>query len=227
MTIQAIIFDLDGTIVDFNLDYKALRGDIQALLLRAGVPPSILPFNQGVFDMLQKAELYFKNNAKPERYTNVRVQSLAIAEKYEKEAANTTNLIPGALETLRTLKTHCLKIGLCTLNSKAATTYILNRFKINEYFQTVITREQVTQVKPDTHQLELTLNTLGVSADVTIVVGDSVLDMQSARELKIVAVGLLSAKGASTKEQLIESGANYLVTSLTDLPALIKKIEKA
>jgi phosphoglycolate phosphatase-like HAD superfamily hydrolase len=48
--------------------------------------------------------------------------------------------------------------------------------------------------------------------------------MQSAKELKAVAVGLPT--GVSTMEQLMRSGANYIATSITDLPLLIEKISK-
>jgi hypothetical protein len=48
--------------------------------------------------------------------------------------------------------------------------------------------------------------------------------MQSAMELKAVAAGLPS--GLYTTEQLMSNGANYIVTTLTDLPVLIKEINK-
>jgi phosphoglycolate phosphatase-like HAD superfamily hydrolase len=48
--------------------------------------------------------------------------------------------------------------------------------------------------------------------------------MKSGRELKAVAVGLTT--GFATKEQLTAAGANYIITALTDLPILIKEINK-
>jgi hypothetical protein len=49
--------------------------------------------------------------------------------------------------------------------------------------------------------------------------------MQAAKELKAIAVGLPT--GVSTKTQLAGSGANYLMTSITDLPVLVERINKA
>ena len=48
--------------------------------------------------------------------------------------------------------------------------------------------------------------------------------MQSAKELKAIAVGFPT--GISTMEQLKNNGANYIITSLTDLPVFIKEINK-
>ncbi|MCL2359180.1 HAD family hydrolase [Candidatus Bathycorpusculum sp.] len=224
MDIEAVIFDLDGTLVAFSLDYKALRGEVREYLLRIGVPLSVLHVNEGVFDMLQNAEIYFKNNGKSEVFCEARMQSLAIVQKYEKDAAAVTSLMPGALETLKELKEMKIKLGLCTISSKTTTDYLLDRFKIKDYFEISVTRDGVKRVKPDTEQHESVIETLGVRPEAVLVVGDSVVDMQSAKALKIIAVGLPT--GISTKEQLIKNGANYIITSLIDLPGLIKNIEK-
>jgi len=224
MAIEAVIFDLDGTLVTFSLDYKALRGDVRECLLRRGVPLSVLRVNEGVFDMLEKAELYFKNNAKPDAFHDAQMQSLAIVQKYEKEAAAINNLMPGTIETLKELKKMNLKLGICTNSSKPSVDYILDRFKIRDYFEITITREAVKRVKPDIEQHTRAIETLNLHPNEVLVVGDSVLDMQSAKDLKILAIGFPT--GISTKEQLIKSGANYIITTLIDLPKLIKKIEK-
>jgi phosphoglycolate phosphatase-like HAD superfamily hydrolase len=68
------------------------------------------------------------------------------------------------------------------------------------------------------------MKALGASAKDTVVVGDSSVDMQSASVLKAIAVGLPT--GVSKIEQLMGSGANYIITSITDLPLLIEKIDK-
>ncbi|MCL2476959.1 HAD family hydrolase [Candidatus Bathycorpusculum sp.] len=223
MVIEAVIFDLDGTLVTFNLDYKALRGEVREYLLRVGVPLSVLQVKESIFDMLDKAELYFKNNGKPDAFSEVRIQSLAIVQKYEKESSALTSLMPGALETLKELKKMNIKLGLCTNSSKTYADYLLDRFKIKDYIEVAITRDGVKRVKPDIEQHTKVIEILNTHPESVLVVGDSVIDMQSAKTLKIRAVGFPS--GISTKDQLIKSGANYIITSLIDLPNLIKKIE--
>jgi phosphoglycolate phosphatase len=221
--IKAVIFDLDGTLANFNLDYKALRAEVRGYLMRIGVAASVLKVNESIFEMLKKAEIFVKNNCKTaEAFEEVRTQALAIAEKYEMEAAATTSLLTGAVETLKDLNQMNVKIGLCTTSSEKAANYILQRFKIDEFFKVIVSRDRVKYVKPDTEQFELAFKTLGVRPKATVLVGDSTVDMQSAKELKAIAVGMPT--GFSTTEQLMSNGANYVITSLTDLPVLIKKI---
>lgn len=223
MSIEAVIFDLDGTLAHFNLDYKSLRAEVRSYLMRAGVPGSVLDVNENIFEMLKKTEIYVKNKSKSnEAFKEVRAQTLSIAEKYETEAAASTSLLTGAIETLQELKRMKLKIGLCTTSGEKATRYILQRFKIEESFGVIVSRDKVKYVKPNTEQCELALKALDALPENTVIVGDSVVDMQSSKDLKAIAVGL--PNGISTKEQLSSSGANYIITALTDLPILIKKI---
>jgi HAD superfamily hydrolase (TIGR01549 family) len=225
MAIEAVIFDLDGTLANFNLDYKTLRAEVRGYLMRIGVPASVLNVNESIFEMLKKAEIFVKNSGKSaEAFEEVRSQALVIAEKYEMEAASTTSLLTGANEALKDLKRMNLKMGLCTTSSEKAVNYILQRFKIDDFFKIVVPRNKVKYVKPHTEQFELALKTLGARPQATVIVGDSNADMQSAKELKAIAVGFPT--GFSTTEQLMSNGANYIITSLTDLPVLIKKINK-
>ena len=225
MPVQSVIFDLDGTLAHFNLDFKMLRGEVRSYLIRMSVPTSVVNVNESIFEMLKKTEIFLKNSGKPaEAFNEVRTQALAIAEKYEMEAASTTSLQVGVNEMLKELKRMKIKMGLCTTNSEKATNYILQRFKIQDFFQVVVPRNKVKDVKPSTESFELALKTLNTHPKDTVIVGDSIVDMQSITELKAIAVGFPTR--VSTIEQLKHNGANYIITSLADLPVLIKEINK-
>jgi pyrophosphatase PpaX len=225
MRVKAVIFDLDGTLASFNLDYKTARAEVKSYLTTRGVPASVLSVKESVFEMLRKTEIFARNSGKPAKFLEeVRGEALAMTEKYELEAARNTSLMPGALETLKALRQMNLKIGLCTINSEKSVNYILNRFGITNFFDATVPRNKVNHFKPHPEHIETALKALGTSAKDTVIVGDSTVDIQSAKELKIVAVGLPT--GVSTMEQLMRNGANYIITSITDLPLLIEKMNK-
>jgi HAD superfamily hydrolase (TIGR01509 family) len=226
MNVKAVIFDLDGTLVGFNLDYRALRAEVKGYLAKMGVPASVLSLKENIFEMLNKAEIFVKNSGKStEKMAAIRSEALGIAEKYELEAAMSTGLLSGAVETLKALKRMGLKIGLCTITSEKSASYILQRFKIAEFFDVVVTRNMVIQVKPNPEHLQVVLKALSVAPEESVVVGDSSADMQCTRELKVIAVGLPT--GISTVQQLTSQGVNFIITSITDLPVLIEKLNKA
>jgi HAD superfamily hydrolase (TIGR01549 family) len=225
MTIKAIIFDLDGTIAAFNIDYKTARAEVRGYLLNMGIPASLISVKENIFEMLKKTELFLKNSGKPVKFIEEVHNSVSkIAEKYELEAAESTSLLPGAVNTLKDLKNKGLKIGLCTINSANSTGYILKRFRIGQYFDAVVARDKVVGLKPNPEHCGTTLKILGVDSSETLIVGDSITDMKAANEIKAIAIGLTT--GASTHEQLIGHGASYIVTSIKDLPSLVEMINK-
>jgi len=224
MTITTVVFDLDGTIVKFNLDYKAARAEVTEFLVNQGFPKSIFSLNESVFEMLKKTEIYMQNHKAGKDFQKLKRDALSIMEKYEMESAKTTQLLPGILETLQALKKVKLKLGLFTVNSKKATEHTLSTFRLKPYFSTVVTRDSVSFVKPNPIHLETALKALKAKPEETIVVGDSIMDMKSAQELDVFAVG--TSTGFATPEQLTQAGANCLISSPLDLIELIEKLNQ-
>jgi beta-phosphoglucomutase-like phosphatase (HAD superfamily) len=94
LSIEAVIFDLDGTLANFNLDYKALRSEVRTYLMSIHVPVSVLDVNESIFEMLKKVEIFVKNSTKSsEAFEEIRTHAFTIAERYEMEAATTTSLL--------------------------------------------------------------------------------------------------------------------------------------
>ena len=220
-----MVFDLDGTIVDFNLDYKAVRAEVMRFLTRQGLPSSILSLDESIFKMLKKAEICMRNNGKGEqKIARVREAVLSLADRYELEAAHTTSLLPGVVETLRALREMKLKMALFTINCVKSTSYILRRFRLKGFFDAIITRESVSAVKPDPAHLEAALRALNVRAEEAVVVGDGVGDMRCAQGLNVIAVGVTT--GVSSPEELTRAGATYLISSFTDVITLVQQLNK-
>jgi phosphoglycolate phosphatase len=223
MNLKAVVFDLDGTIVSFNLDYKAARAEVIEFLTREGFPQSIFSINESVFETLKKVEIYLQNHhTMAKDHSKLKRNVWNIMEKYEIESARTTQLLPGILETLQALKKMKLKLGLFTVNSQKATDHIMSTFRLKPYFKKVVTRDSVDFVKPNPVHLETVLKALKVKPEETIVVGDSVLDMKAAQGLDVFAVG--TSTGFAAPDQLTEAGANCLVTSPLDLITLVEKL---
>ena len=225
MIVKAVVFDLDGTIVEFNLDYKAARAEVIQFLSSRGFPQSVFSINESVFEMLKKAQIYVQNHrAVNKDFSKLKKDVLNIMEKYEIESAKSTQLVPGILEALRALSKMKLKLGLFTVNSWKATEHILSTFRLKPFFKTVVTRDSVSFVKPNPIHLETVLKSLKTKPEETIVVGDSTMDMKSAQELNVFAVG--TSTGFATPEQLTQAGANCLISSPLDLTELIERLNQ-
>ena len=117
-----------------------------------------------------------------------------------------------------------LKIGLCTICSEKTTDYVLKRFHLEQFFDAVIARESVFDVKPHPTHLEAALTALKVSSQEAVLVGDSVKDIKCAIQLNVLAVGVTT--GLSSIAELSRSGAHYIASSANEIPILIRQLNK-
>jgi HAD superfamily hydrolase (TIGR01549 family) len=222
--IDAVIFDLDGTLVTFNLDVNACRNEVIAYLTDQGLPRELYSMKETAFDMLVKTERHIKtrNQNNQESFAEIKKFVWSIVEKHELQSAKQTKLFSGIPETLKTLKDANLKLALCTISGTKAAMFILERFNLAQFFDSVTTRDNVSEVKPHPEHLETALESLGVLPQNTVMVGDSVKDVVCANRVKVMSVGVTT--GLSSKEDLVSSGANYIASSANDVSGLIQKL---
>jgi len=222
--IKAVIFDLDGTLKEFNLDTKACRTKIINLLTQLGFPRSLFSLNESAFDMLKKVKKSPITEDRKNQFTKIKDMVFSVVEEFELEAARTAKIFEDIPETLKALRDMKLKIALCTISSEKTTKYILKRFHLEQFFDAVITRESVFEVKPHPTHLEAALDALKVRSQEAVLVGDSVKDIECAVQLNVLAVGVTT--GLSSLEELTCSGAHYIASSVTDIPILVEQLNR-
>jgi len=221
--IKAVIFDLDGTLKEFNLDIKACRTKIISLLTQRGFSRSLFSLNETAFDMLVKVKKYLTaKGMEKQDFAKIKDMIFSVVEDFELEAARTAKIFAGIPETLKALRDMKLEIALCTISSEKTTNYILKRFHLEQFFDAVITRDSVFEVKPHPKHLEAALDALKVRSQEAVLVGDSVKDIECAIQLNVLAVGVTT--GLSSIEELTCSGAHYIASSANDIPILIQKL---
>jgi len=221
--IKAVIFDLDGTLKEFNLDIKACRTKIVSLLTQRGFSRSLFSLNETAFDMLVKVKKYLTaKGMEKQEFAKIKDMIFSVVEDFELEAARTAKIFADIPETLKALRDMKLEIALCTISSEKATSYILKRFHLEQFFDAVITRDSVFEVKPHPKHLEAALDALKVRSQEAVLVGDSVKDIECAIQLNVLAVGVTT--GLSSIEELTCSGAHYIASSANDIPILIQKL---
>jgi len=223
--IKAVIFDLDGTLVAFKLEVNACRTEVIQRLSEQVFPRSLFSMKETAFDMLIKVKNYLKaQGIGAQNFGSIEKMVFSIVERFELEAARTTEMFTGIPETLKALRDMNLKLAICTISGENAAGYILNRFNLEQYFDAVIPRESVSAIKPNPVHLEAALTALEVKFQEAVLVGDSVKDIASAVPLKIIAVGVTT--GLSSTEELTLAGAHYIASSANEIPKLIMQFNK-
>jgi len=143
--LQAVVFDLDNTLVQSDLDFDRIRRDI------GFVTGPILEFRDA--------------HATTEQRDHIN----AVLERHEKTAAETCRLNEGVRELLRVIHSLGLKAALLTRNSAATVRTVLKRHGLS--FDTVISREDAPP-KPSPEPLHIIAERIGVSPRNMLMVGD-------------------------------------------------------
>ena len=212
MQYKAVIFDLDGTLIN-SLD--DLADSANAMLESYGYPTfSVERYRYFVGNGSRKLIERVLPEAKrtPEFIDEALAKYKGI---YEKNILTKTRPYAGILEMLATLRQQGIPLGLCTNKHQEAATAIVRGLFPAGTFQQVIGDRPGYPRKPDpTTALEIAA-ALGAKPAETAYLGDSLVDMQTGVNAGFLPVGVLW--GFREKAELVEHGAAVLLEKPVEL----------
>lgn len=207
--IKAILFDFDGTLIDSN---KNTLEYFKATLRHYNHP---IPADERFESLWGLKSIDMWKNLLP-NISDEEIQKLLLHGKQESlKTITDIQLFPDVQRVLKQLAKQ-YQLGLVTSRGKKSTKQLLAYRELDPLFSVVIDREDVASHKPHPEGLQLAMDQLNTSISQTVYVGDSEADVLASRNAGIISI-LLS--------QLTENfGADYHITEITKLPALIKKL---
>ena len=181
--ISTIIYDLDGTIVFSEpIGVKALIKTLHELnISHANFDLNILIFRP-ISDLLK---LIFKNNEHMIHDARIAWFNNYIQLAFEK---GMLKLAPDIKETLEKLKNEGYKLAIGTGSVYALVDLTLEYFELKQYFDEIVTVEEVESPKPAPDTFNLIAKNLKVESNECIVVGDTKYDIIAAKEFGATAV---------------------------------------
>lgn len=216
--ITTVIFDLDGTLTNTLND---IASSMNRALALHGLP-------QHPLDAYRQ---FVGNGAKKlaERAVGAHQELAAdvLADYqawYEKHAMDTTRPYPGVEHMLKELVRDGLT--LCVLSNKPNldTIHVVNGFFPDTSWAIVRGQMPGVPVKPHPAAPEAMMDALCISADGCLYVGDSCVDVETAHNANMACAG--ACWGFRGRQELQESGADYLLDNPGDLPALIRDLNR-
>ncbi|MFP4270084.1 MAG: phosphoglycolate phosphatase, partial [Alphaproteobacteria bacterium] len=213
---HAVVFDLDGTLVDSVPD---LHPAVNRLLAEEGQPPVSLAkmtamVGEGATRLVQRAFAAVDiplSEAAAARYTE------RFRELYLEAPCTHTTVMPHARDVLAGLAGRGVRLGLCTNKPIAHTRIILERLELAGYFGAVIGGDSLAVRKPDPAPLLATLAALGAEAHASVFVGDSVTDRDTARA---AGVAVVLVEGGYTDVPVRTLAADAHAANLAEVAAL-------
>lgn len=211
--LKAILFDLDGTLRDTRqLIYDALEYTFQAHGKRVPSKEELAPYIHH--------HSYVREQFMPE----VSMEDFdGVYAAHIDQALLEVQLYPGTNELLTELKAAGYKLAVVTAGRRAPRD--MRAYGIADYFDAIVGGDDISAHKPDPEGTLLALERLGVQPTEAIMIGDMPTDVRAARAAGLKAfVGI--THGLSSRESLEQSGADYIIDSLAELPEVIAAIEK-
>ncbi len=180
--LKAVLFDLDGVIIDSFEAWFNVFNHVRRNFGLRGISRDEFRKNVWGGSVDADAKNYFKNKNVEE-----------IAKLYKKlvsEYAHKTELLPDVKKVLKAVKKKKIKIGLVTNTFRKPVLDTLKFHKITNYFDKIVTADDVEKAKPYPDPILKLCEKLNVMPDEAILVGDTKNDYKAGKSAGCFVVGL-------------------------------------
>jgi phosphoglycolate phosphatase len=214
---RAVLFDLDGTIIDSRGDIAAACNHALTTVDRAPLDESVVAgfVGDGARMLVARALAVAPDEALVDRALT------AFHRYYEDHAVVHTTLMPGAREVLDALGDR--PVALVTNKPRPPTLMVLRALGLADRFASVRTGSD-GPLKPDPRPILDVLRWMRIEPKDAWVVGDGEQDVRAGRAAGCQTVGVRG--GLQGDAKLVASEPDALVASLGELAVVVKRFER-
>jgi phosphoglycolate phosphatase len=218
--LDAVVFDLDGTLADSLPDIAAALNVAlaQAGLDTLGTAAVRRMVGGGARHLVQKAVTHGGRDPAP-----IAAVHDAFLAAYAASPCVQTTLYPGATEVLDGLARHGIRLGVCTNKPQAITDRVLAGLGLSGRFAAVVGGRDGIPLKPAPDMLRTALGVLAARSCASVMVGDSEADAGTARA---VGTRLVLMRHGYSQQPLAGLGADAVVAGFPDLPQALMRMTR-
>ena len=213
--IKCVIFDFDGTLADTA---EGILRTEDAMLAEMGLPRP----EGGEAQMRQGIGLALRDSL----HVGCRIPEERLDEAvatyrrlFDEIAFDYIVPFPGTKETLEYLYNKGYQLGIATSRSRRTLVYLLDKMEIAEFFTHMTSVESTPNHKPAPDLALILLEKFGVSGDETLIVGDTIYDLQMGKKAECHTCGVTF--GNHSREQLQSESPDYIVDSFPALKDIL------
>jgi HAD superfamily hydrolase (TIGR01509 family) len=208
MTAAAVLFDIDGTLVDSNfLHVEAWAQAFEALGL---IVPSWRIQRAIGADSSELLDQLIGDASDDVRDEAKKINTARYAALQRR-----IKVFPGARELVAELAARKLRVVLATSAPEEELTALLAALEIDDLIVAVTSAEDVAKAKPEPEIIAIALEKGEASAADAVMIGDSVWDIHAATRAGVASIGLLS--GGTGEDDLRNAGAVAIYDDVADL----------
>ncbi|VAW06119.1 Phosphoglycolate phosphatase [hydrothermal vent metagenome] len=186
---SGVVFDLDGTLVDSARDLSAA---LNYVLKKARCPEIHIAqvrnmVGDGARALIIKG--FSESGIMPDKVEIDAIQT-DFLDYYYQNITDQTIIFPGAMRVIEKLVEMEVPLGLCTNKAIRLTEKLMTEIGLSDYFTAIVGGDSFDYQKPDPRHVISTLEMMGVSPQMAVMVGDSANDIIAARNAGISSVAV-------------------------------------
>jgi phosphoglycolate phosphatase len=210
---RAVLFDLDGTLIDSLPDLTAAVNRMLESWDRPSLSAEAVKALVGGGAETLVAGIFLETGGPVE--ASIPDLLARFMADYEPRSAESTRPWPGVIEVLARLKKLGIALAVCTNKPSRATAEVLDKLDLARFFDVVVGADDTPALKPDPVHVRVILDRLGLSETQAVMVGDSLNDIAAAKAAGVatVAVSFGYAHGP-----VADLGADLIIDDYHDLP---------
>jgi phosphoglycolate phosphatase len=211
MSDLAVIFDLDGTLVDTAPDLMAATNHVLGLLKRRAITmPEVRAFvGHGARKLIARSAAA---TGEPLDDKSLDYYHAEFLRHYERHIAAASQPFPGAVALLDRLAANGIALGICTNKLEGLSISLIDALGLTRYFGAIVGPDTIRIAKPDPAPYNETLRRLGAARSVMI--GDSETDVLTARA---AGVPIIAVTFGYTPEPVARFKPDYLVSHFDEI----------
>ena len=189
MPVEALIFDLDGTLVDTAPDLMGATNHALSLIGRRPITMTEVRHmvGHGARSLIERGVA--ATGEAVDKSTIDTIHS-ALLEYYANHIADDSLIFDGLLGVLHKARDAGLKLGVCTNKVEKLSNKLLAELKMADYFGAVVGGDTLPIMKPDPAPYREVAKRLGVDASRTIMFGDSETDIRTAQNTGVPVIAV-------------------------------------
>ena len=204
---RAMLFDLDGTLVDTHgLIVQCYEHTMQTHLNQP-MRPEIWErlVGQPLDDIFQETYAHYETPLSPDLLHTLKLTYRA----HMREHAHNIRAFPGVIEMLDGLRERSIRLAIVTTKHRHMAQYHLETSGLAEYFEFLVPGDEVTHPKPDAEPFLRALELLALPPSLVAHVGDSQHDITGAKAAGIYAIAALW--GADNRDALLAAAPDCVM----------------
>lgn len=218
---EAVLFDLDGTLIEFRFKIKESRQAMIDFVRNLGLDIGRMNGHMKTQEVIDETRYQWERSLGKcvSDFDLIKAGLFKILDTFESEVASCSRPFSDSLEMVRSIYQKNIPTGLVSNSGRPAVETIVNRHGFAPFFSSVVTRNEMFRLKPSPAGLLTALDQLGANPERSLYVGDSTLDIEAARAANMKCASI--STGLYGHEELRKFEPDFMLNRLTELKDLI------